>query len=96
MPEVMDKQTKAKKAKAPAKTPEMRKQERRDRFVRLAPRRVNAAIKTLGYVANMGNRAGYEYTEQEANKITAALKEACEGVIRAFSDIAEAPKAFTL
>jgi hypothetical protein len=45
-----------------------------DRFVRLANKRVNAAIKALQLVGNLGNRVNYNYDDKEAAKIVRALQ----------------------
>ena len=47
---------------------------RRDRFIRLANRRVNAAIKSIQLVSNLSNRANYEYTAEDVAQITKALE----------------------
>jgi hypothetical protein len=48
--------------------------DRHDRFVRLANNRVNAAIKALQLVGNLGSRANYDYDDKEAAKIVRALQ----------------------
>ena len=50
----------------------MRKEDR-EKFVRLANRRVNAAIKAIHLVGNLSNRSNYDYTEDDVRKIFAAL-----------------------
>lgn len=47
--------------------------ERRERFVRHAERRTGNAIKAIGNVGRLGNRASYQYTEEEAAAIVEAL-----------------------
>ena len=47
---------------------------RRDRFVRLANKRVNAAIKAIRLVGNLSNRGNYEYTNEDAAAIARALE----------------------
>ena len=47
--------------------------EDREKFVRLANRRVNAAIKAIHLVGNLSNRSNYDYTEDDVRKIFSAL-----------------------
>lgn len=96
MAEVADNSKRTKKTKTPPKTPEQRKQERRDRFVRLAPKRVNAALKCIGYVANLGNKGGYDYTSTEVIKILEALRGAVKDVEQSFDNGEDKKPAFTL
>ena len=50
------------------------RESRRSRFVRLANKRVNAAIKTIRLVSNLSNRTNYEYTADDVAQITKALE----------------------
>lgn len=47
---------------------------RHEWFVRLANKRVNAAIKALQLVGDLGNRTNYGYDDKEAAKIVWALQ----------------------
>jgi len=47
---------------------------RRDKFVRLANKRVNTAIKAIELVSNLANRTNYEYTSEDATMIYKALE----------------------
>ena len=79
------KPVKVKKEKAPPKTPEQRQHERRERFTKLAPARVNKALVALNNVARCGNRISYQYTEEEAAKICETLLDAATAVRDAFT-----------
>lgn len=46
---------------------------KRDNFVRLAESRVSKAIDALRVIGNLANRSNYEYSEEDARKIMAAL-----------------------
>ena len=46
---------------------------KRDRFKRLAQQRTNVVLKKLKVLGNCANRSAYEYTEDEINKIFAAI-----------------------
>lgn len=50
----------------------------REKFVELAGKRVNRAIKSISLVGNLSNRSNYSYTEQDVKKITAALRKAID------------------
>ena len=49
---------------------------KRARFVKLAERRTNKAIKAIELIGNLGNRSNYEYEAPDAEKIITALDEA--------------------
>lgn len=50
------------------------KNEKRERFKRLAEYRTNEALKRLRVLGNCSNRSTYEYTEEEINKIFAEIE----------------------
>jgi len=45
----------------------------RDKFVTLAEKRVNSAIRYIRLIGNLSNRSNYVYTEKDVKKITSAL-----------------------
>ena len=45
----------------------------REKFVRLANKRVNNAIKALELIGNLSNRSNYDYTQEDEDKIFLAL-----------------------
>ena len=45
----------------------------REKFVRLANKRVNNAIKAIELIGNLSNRSNYDYTQDDAEKIFLAL-----------------------
>lgn len=45
------------------------REQRRERFKRLAEYRTNEVLKRLRVLGNCSNRSAYEYTEEEVNKI---------------------------
>ncbi len=51
----------------------MNKEERRERFKRLATTRTNAVLQKLKVLGNCANRQAYEYTEEEIDKIFASV-----------------------
>jgi len=48
----------------------------RKKFVELAEKRVSRALKDLRLIGNLSNRSNYKYTDEDARKICAALKNA--------------------
>lgn len=71
-------------------------EERRDRFLKLAPRRVQKALKALQQVGNCGNRNSYQYSEEEALKIGLALKRALDECGEKYSAMGKDEPSFTL
>lgn len=45
------------------------------KFVELANKRVNKALKDIRLISNLANRQNYEYTEDQARKIVKALQQ---------------------
>ena len=52
---------------------EILRQDRRDRFVRLAEARVSKALQAIRVVGNLSNRSNYDYSDEDVRKITRAL-----------------------
>lgn len=50
------------------------REEDRAKFVRLATKRVNNAIKAINLIGNLSNRSNYDYTEEDVTKIFKALQ----------------------
>ena len=48
--------------------------DKRAKFVELANNRVNRAIKDIRLIANLANRSSYEYSDEDAKKISRALQ----------------------
>lgn len=46
----------------------------RDRFIKLAEKRVTRAINYIRLIGNLSNRSNYSYTDEEAEKIIKALE----------------------
>ena len=45
----------------------------REKFIRLATRRVNNALKFIQLIGNLSNRSNYDYTAKDVEKIFAAI-----------------------
>lgn len=56
------------------------KESRRERFVRVAPRRVNKIINLLGVLGNCSNKQNYDYTDEDVEQIFGALERRLEEV----------------
>lgn len=67
-----------KKGKSGSETP-------RDKFLRLAPARMEAALKKISLVGNLGG-AGYDYQPGEVKQMLEALKAAVEEVETKFGN----------
>lgn len=51
----------------------MKQEDDRDKFVRLANKRVNNALKAIQLVGNLSNRSNYRYTDKDVDRIFGAL-----------------------
>lgn len=52
----------------------MRKEDR-EKFVRLASKRVSSALKKIQLIGNLANKSNYDYTRQDFQKIIKALQD---------------------
>lgn len=64
--------------------------DKRAKFVELANKRVNAAIKAVRLVGNLGNRSNYEYTEEDARKMMRTLQKELDAAKAKFGDGSDA------
>jgi len=55
---------------------ENNKNEKRERFKRLATYRTTEVLKRLRVLSNCANRSAYEYSEEEINKIFSTIEKA--------------------
>ncbi len=60
------------------------------KFIELANKRVNKAIKDLQLVGNLANRQNYEFTDEQAKKIVRALQQEVDQVKQNFQSVDEA------
>lgn len=56
-----------------------------EKFRRLASKRRAKAIKALSYVANLSNRATYEYTPEQAAWLCKGIREMCDVIEDSFT-----------
>lgn len=79
-----------------ARLDQLKKDERRERFLRLASKRVNNALRYLNNVARMANKSVYDYSPDEGAKIVQAVEYATSLVHAAFSHTKNETPGFTL
>mgnify|MGYP006292501447 CR=1 FL=1 len=56
----------------------------REKFVRQANKRVNNALKAIKQVSELSNRANYEYTQEDVDKMMASLRKEVEDCKKKF------------
>lgn len=59
--------------------------EKREKFVRLAEGRTQAALSAIRKIGNLSNKRAYNYNDSDIKKITKALRDAISDVERRFS-----------
>ncbi len=61
------------------------KNEKREKFIKLAEGRTQAALDAIRKIGNLSNKRAYEYDDADARKILKALREAVGDLERKFS-----------
>jgi len=56
------------------------------KFIDLANKRVNRAIKDLKLIGNLSNRKNYEFTDEQAKKIIRALQKEIDLIKQSFEN----------
>ncbi len=69
---------------------------RRERFISLAPMRVNKVLKSLKSVGNCANVLSYEYSPEEAERVLSAIDNAILDVRHQFTGTATRKQLFSL
>ena len=67
-----------------------------DNFKKLARSRVNRAINMIRLIANLGNKAHYDYTPDQARKIVTALQSEVINVKTKFNSKKRGTEEFTI
>lgn len=70
--------------------------EKREKFVRLAEGRTQAALNALRKIGNLSNNRAYDYNDTDVKKIIRVLREAVNEVERKFSSTGEPQDKFKL
>ena len=60
-----------------------------EKFIELANKRVNKALKDLQLVGNLSNRQNYDFTEEQAKRIVKALQQEVDTIKQNFQSTAE-------
>lgn len=55
------------------------------KFIELANKRVNRAIKDIQLICNLANRQNYDFTDEQTKKIVRALQQEVDQVKHSFS-----------
>lgn len=79
-----------------ARLDQLKKEERRERFVKLFPARVQKVIDALETLSNCAATNSYEYTQEEIDKAVKAINERLAATVGAFSHRKEERKLFAL
>jgi len=74
----------------------MAKSNKSEKFKELARSRVNRAINMLRLIANLGNKAHYDYTSEQARKIVNALQSEVSNVKIKFNSKKRGTEEFSL
>jgi len=69
------------------------KQNKRDKFVFLATKRVNRTIKDLRLIGNLSNRSAYAYSDEDVKKIVRTLQRELDAMKGRFSGPGESRSA---
>lgn len=75
---------------------ESRRDQRRRRFLSVAPRRTQNVLDRILLLAKCGNRAVYEYTAEDVEKVFGAIERELEEARRRFADRTRDRVKFTL
>ena len=74
----------------------MAKNNKSEKFRELARSRVNRAINMIRLIANLGNKAHYDYTSEQAKKIVNALQSEVSNVKIKFNSKKRGTEEFSL
>jgi len=74
----------------------MAKNSKSEKFRELARSRVNRAINMIRLIANLGNKAHYDYTSEQARKIVNALQSEVSNVKIKFNSKKRGTEEFSL
>ena len=80
----------------PIKKSVSRSEYKRSKFVELAEKRVENALKAISLIRNLANTHNYEYTDRDVSKICKALETEVRDVRRAFEVSAGGKERFRL
>jgi uncharacterized protein YeeX (DUF496 family) len=61
-----------------------RERNKSEKFIELANKRVNKAVKDIALIGNLSNKRNYSYNEEQAKKIIKALQQSVDQVKAGF------------
>jgi hypothetical protein len=64
----------------------------RNKFVELANKRVNNAVKTIRLIGNLSNKSNYSYSDEDVRKIFSCLQKEIREAKRRFDEGTEREK----
>ena len=67
----------------------MATRDKASKFVELANKRVNKALKDIQLIGNLANKQNYDFTEEQAKKIIRALQQEIDQIKHAFHNTEE-------
>lgn len=70
----------------------MQSRDKSTKFVELANKRVNRALKDIQLIGNLANRQNYEFTDDQAKKILKALQQEIDYLKQSFLSTGESGK----
>lgn len=70
--------------------------EKRQKFIKLAEGRTQAALTAIRKIGNLSNRRAYQYNDADVKKIVKALREAISDMERKFSATGDSADNFKL
>lgn len=70
--------------------------EKREKFVKLAEGRTQAALNAIRKIGNLSNDRAYEYTDADVKKIIRALKESVNDIEKRFISKGDQKEKFSL
>jgi len=73
-----------------------RSAEKREKFVKLAEGRTQAALQAIRKLGNLSNRRAYDFTEADIKKIAKVLRDAISDVERKFGSSGDSSDTFRL
>jgi len=58
--------------------------DKKERFITIAEKRVNNALRTINAIGNLSNKRNYEYNEKQVKKIISALRSGIKDIENSF------------
>lgn len=75
---------------------DLKQDEKREKFVKFAEKRVNNAMKAISLIGNLANKNNYRYDKSDVEKILKALRSEIADLEARFKTQRSVEKTFTL